>query len=412
MGNAEISGSFETFPDNKDLVINQAMGDIVVPATIPQPNNPRIIHLRSLEELRAAALDWDDLWQRSEVTFPTMRAELLAQWVEHFAAGAEFHAVAVRRGGRWVAALPMVQRRIGRLIKAGVLPCNQWSSSGECLLDFSADVNQIMPVFLDALVECNWPLLWLDEAILETARWQAFMRAVADGRLKNVVRPRWQVGRVSICGDWEACQARWSRKHRQHTAWSARQLARQGDVRLVLHSHLLPDEAAIWIQKALEIEDLGWKGRSGGSVKSVPGMSAFFIRQAEQLAAWGQLELAFLECGGRPIAFCYGQSAKGVFHSAKVGYDPRYARFSPGQLLRYFLFERFYAEQGRVAIDFLGPMTESHAHWRPETYTVARFAVALNPLGRMALWGYERLGRRGQWTVGSGQWAGNGEQDN
>ncbi|MGD0383598.1 MAG: hypothetical protein ABSA77_08765, partial [Thermoguttaceae bacterium] len=72
MGNAEISGSFETFPDNKDLVINQAMGDIVVPATIPQPNNPRIIHLRSLEELRAAALDWDDLWQRSEVTFPTM----------------------------------------------------------------------------------------------------------------------------------------------------------------------------------------------------------------------------------------------------------------------------------------------------------------------------------------------------
>jgi CelD/BcsL family acetyltransferase involved in cellulose biosynthesis len=389
MANAEISGSFEVFPDHKIPVINPAAGDLVIPATILPPSKPRVIHLHSLEELRAAASDWDDLWRRSEVTFPTMRAELLAQWIEHFAADAEFHAIAVQQDGRWVAALPILRRRIGRLIKAGVLPCNQWSSSGECLLDFSADVKQVLQLLLDALRECNLPLLWLDEAILETARWQVFMRAVADSRLKNVVRPRWQVGRVRIDGDWEACQARWSRKHRQHMAWSARHLARQGDVRLVLLSQLAPDETDLWMQRALEIENLGWKGQGGGSVASVPGMSEFFIRQARQLAAWGQLELAFLQCGGQPIAFCYGQSAKGVFHSAKVGYDPRYARFSPGQLLRYFLLERFYTEPGRAAIDFLGPMTESHAHWRPDTYTVARFAVALSPLGRMALWAYK-----------------------
>ncbi len=352
------------FPDNKNLDINPSIGEIVIPAINPPPGNPQFVHLRSLEELRAAASDWDDLWRRSEVTFPAMRAELLAQWIEHFAGGADFHAIVIKQGGRWVAALPILRRRIGRLVKAGVLPCNQWSSSGECLLDFSADVNRVMPALLDALRQCNLPLLWLNEAILETARWQAFIRAVSECRLKNVLRPRWQVGRVRIDGDWEAYRARWSRKHRQHMAWSARQLAGDGDVQLILHSHLAPDETALWMRQALEIENLGWKGRSGSSVASVPGMSEFFIRQARQLAAWGELELAFLHCGDRPIAFCYGQTAKGVFHSAKVGYDPRYARFSPGQLLRYFLLERFYTEGGRVAIDFLGPMTESHAHWR------------------------------------------------
>jgi CelD/BcsL family acetyltransferase involved in cellulose biosynthesis len=389
MNNAVITQSVEVFPEHKTPVINPAAGDHVIPATILPPSKPQVIHLRSLEELRAAASDWDDLWRRSEVTFPTMRAELLAQWIEHFAADAEFHAIAVQQDGRWVAALPIVRRKIGRLIKAGVLPCNQWSSSGECLLDFSADVKQVLHLLLDALKECNLPLLWLDEAILETARWQVFMQAVADCRLNNVVRPRWQVGRLHIDGDWKACQAGWSRKHRQHMAWSARHLAREGKVRLVLLSQFAPDETVMWMQRALEIENLGWKCRSGGSVISVPGMSEFFIRQALQLAAWGQLELAFLQCGGRPIALCYGQSAKGVFHSAKVGYDPRYARYSPGQLLRYFLLERFYAEPGRAAIDFLGPMTEAHAHWRPDTYTVARFAVALNPIGRMALWAYK-----------------------
>jgi CelD/BcsL family acetyltransferase involved in cellulose biosynthesis len=392
MSNADTSQSFDLHPDNKTPVISPAVGDLIVPAAIPPSDNLKLIHLRSLEELRAAASAWDDLWQRSEVTFPTMRAELLAQWIEHFAADAQFHAIAVQQDGRWVAALPIVRRKIGHIIPAGVLPCNEWSSSGECLLDLSADVNQAMQLLLDALIECNLPLLWLDEAILETARWQIFMQAVAAKRLTSVVRPRWQVGRVRIDGDWQACQARWSRKHRQHMAWSARQLALRGDVRLILHSRLSPDEAAKWMRQAFDIENLGWKGRSGGSVLCVPGMGEFFIRQARQLAAWGQLELAFLECGGRPIAFCYGQSAKGVFHSAKIGYDPQYARLSPGQLLRYFLLKRFYAEPGRVAIDFLGPMTDSHAHWRPKTYTVARFAVALNALGRLALWAYNIRG--------------------
>lgn len=380
------------FLGNNIVGMNPMTGEIIIPPAASPPSELRVVHLRSVQELRAAASNWDDLWQRSEVTFPTMRAELLAQWIEHFAARAEFHAIVVEQDGRWAAALPMVRRKIGRLVNAGALPCNEWSSSGECLLDFSADVIRVMAVFLDALMDCNWPLLWLDETILETARWQAFMQVVADNGLKNVVHQRWQVGRVHIDGDWQACQARWSRKHRQHMAWSARQLAREGEVRLALHSQLSPHEAALRMQQALEIENLGWKGQSGGSVISVSGMSEFFIHQAQQLAAWGQLELAFLECDGRPIAFCYGQNAKGVFHSAKIGYDPRYARYSPGQLLRYFLLERFYTEPGRVAIDFLGPMTESHAHWRPETYTVARFAVALSRLGRIALWAYERLG--------------------
>jgi CelD/BcsL family acetyltransferase involved in cellulose biosynthesis len=386
------------FPSNNIVGTNPMTGEIVIPPAVRASSELRVVHLHSVQELRAAALDSDDLWRRSEVTFPTMRAELLAQWIEHFAARADFHAIAVEQDGRWVAALPMLRRKIGRIIPAGALPCNEWSSSGDFLADISADAHRVMAVFLDALAECNWPLLWLDEAILETARWRVFMQAVADRRLKRVVRPRWQVGRVRIEGDWQACQARWSRKHRQHTASMARQLAREGEVRLALHSQLAPNEAAMQMQQALEIENLGWKGRSGGSVISVPGMSEFFIRQAEQLAAWGQLELAFLHCDGQPIAFCYGQNAKGVFHSAKVGYDPRFAQYSPGQLLRYFLLERFYAEPGRVAIDFLGPMTESHAHWRPETYTVARFAVALNRWGRMALWAYERMrGDGGRW---------------
>jgi CelD/BcsL family acetyltransferase involved in cellulose biosynthesis len=145
------------------------------------------------------------------------------------------------------------------------------------------------------------------------------------------------------------------------------------------------------MRQGLEIENLGWKGKAGTSVLKTPGMENFFLEQAELLAHDKHLELAFLEAAGRPIAFCYGQTAKGVFHSAKIGYDPAFADYSPGQLLRYLLLERFYHESDRKALDFLGPLTDSHAAWQPKTYNIARLAAALNhSAGKIAVAAYER----------------------
>jgi CelD/BcsL family acetyltransferase involved in cellulose biosynthesis len=174
-------------------------------------------------------------------------------------------------------------------------------------------------------------------------------------------------------------------------ARAIRQLSHFGELRLRLISTFAPGEATPWMRRGLELEDLGWKGSAGSSVLKTPGMEAFFSRQAEMLAAEGQLELAFLESAGRPIAFIYGQTAKGVFHSAKIGYDPAYAEYSPGQLLRYFLLERFFNERNRIALDFLGPLTESHASWQPQSYTVARLVASLGGrIGDAAISAYRR----------------------
>src|SRR3972149_5293608 len=97
-----------------------------------------LVHLTSAAALRNAATAWDDLWWRSDVTLPTVRAELLAQWLEQFGGKAEFHALAVESGGHWVAALPLVSRRIAGVIRAGSLPCNPWLPCGDLLIDPTA----------------------------------------------------------------------------------------------------------------------------------------------------------------------------------------------------------------------------------------------------------------------------------
>ncbi len=354
----------------------------------------RIVHLDSLAALRAAAEAWDDLWRRSAVTLPTLRAELVAQWVEQFARPDRFHAIAIESEGRLVAALPLVRRKLGCLLNVAAMPCNEWSSSGELLLDRVVEQASLpgpgrteisVPPVLEALAAAiramPWPLLWLDEAVLDAPRWQQLRQACTAARMTVAEHRRWQVGRVAIDGDWPGYKSRWSRKHRQKMAWAARRLAGRGDVRLVVHARLAPGEVAAWMQRGFEIEDRSWKGAEGTSVLRTPGIAEFFLRQAEQAAEWGQLELAFLQCGDRLAAFSYGLTAKGVFHSLKVGYDREFAEQAPGQLLRYHLLERFFAEPERKALDFQGPINEAHAAWLPEPYAIGRLAVAPRSLG-------------------------------
>ena len=97
--------------------------------------NARTITLRSVEELRAAAPAWDDLWRRSATTYPTVRAEMVAQWIERFAPRANFTSIVVEIEGRYAAALPLMIRKLGGVFRAGALPCNEWTSSGDLLWD-------------------------------------------------------------------------------------------------------------------------------------------------------------------------------------------------------------------------------------------------------------------------------------
>jgi CelD/BcsL family acetyltransferase involved in cellulose biosynthesis len=270
------------------------------------------------------------------------------------------------------------------------------------LLD--AKGTEVLEALAAGIRELGWPLLWLDEAVLDAPQWQRFEQACASQSMLIAERVRCQVGRVRIDHDWPAYRSRWSRKHRQHMAQAARRFAELGDVRLVIHTQLASADVATVMQQCFAIEDRSWKGAAGSSVLRTPGMAEFYVRQAEQAAWWGQLEVVMLYCGERAMAFSYGLSAKGIFHSIKVSYDPLCARYHPGQLLRYYMLERFFADPARRAVDFQGPMTDAHAAWLPERYTVGRLAIAPGGLaGRLAVRGYRNI-----WPLAA-PWVGRGK---
>lgn len=356
----------------------------------------RILHLTSIAELRDAAAAWDDLWWQSDVALPLARAELLAEWIEQFSPRAEFHALVVADSARWIAALPLVPCRVARLIPAAGLPCNPWSPCGDLLCDPGSPANETaMDLLLSAAAEMPWRLFWLGDATPESSRWQSLLRACARAGVTSHYHQHYRVGRVEIGRDWDAYQKQLAKNHRQAMNRSARRLAAEGNVQFEMFAPHETPKAEAWLREAFEVEDLSWKGRSGSSVLRTPGMFDFFVRQAEQLAAWGQWAPAALRLDGRIIAFMHGFRAKGVCFAHKISYDPQFASLSPGQLLFYRVLEHLHADGETRAFDFLGPLTQSHMRWRPETYGVGRVAMAPRRLlGRVTVLAYKNLWRR------------------
>jgi hypothetical protein len=353
----------------------------------------KIIRLTSVGELRDAARYWDDLWWRSEITTPTARAELLALWLEQFAPKTAVEIIVLQSGETWVAALPLRRTKVRHVLDAVELCGSTWISGGCLLADSSMDLDSIMDSLVYSLRTIPYQLLWLEGVALSSARWQAFQRAVERARMARDINEEYQTGILPICHDWEGYKANWTKNHRRKMRHCAG-LSLANQVQFSFHRQLPPGDVETYIRRALEVEDRSWKGESGTSILR-RGEYGYVLRQARQLADWGQLELAFLETHGRMIAFAYGYQAKGVHHICKIGYDPDYAALTPGQLLLYHLIESLHADPESQTLDFFGKLTESISRWQPRPLPMGRIVVAPRRLfGRLALSIYKLNKRR------------------
>jgi CelD/BcsL family acetyltransferase involved in cellulose biosynthesis len=149
-----------------------------------------------------------------------------------------------------------------------------------------------------------------------------------------------------------------------------------GGAELRVERAIDPGDVESLLRRGFQVEHSSWKGQEDSSVLSTAAIFGFYMAQARCLAARGQLQLSFLELGGKPVAFEYGWLSKGVYFAMKVGYDQTRADVTPGQVLRWLLFEKLHDEGCWSAIDFLSPITRASSSWVNDRYTISRLVVA------------------------------------
>lgn len=335
----------------------------------------QVRQLSSPDEVRSVAAAWDRLWQRSAVSQPLVRAELVAQWLEHFRPGADTRVLVVEDGSELLAALPLVIRRHGGILPVGDLTSNPWSTNGDLLLD---PCGGLAPVVLlaKAINRLPWPLLWLNEVPVDTPYWQAILQALPQAGARYFVSERYRIGQTKIGGTWDCYETQRSKSLRRSIRKHLRRLEQHGPVELKVIAQFMPKDVDHWLREAFEIEDRSWKRNRGQTVLRTPRMFDFYCRQARQLAAWGSLRIAFLEQAGRRLAFQVGWQGKRVYHSCKVGFDETYREFGPGQLLRMQILHYLFQSSDIDWIDFQGPLMDAQTGWITQTYPIGRVVVA------------------------------------
>lgn len=93
------------------------------------------------------------------------------------------------------------------------------------------------------------------------------------------------------------------------------------------------------LDECLELETRGWKGEHGTPILTDPQALRFYTSLARGLSARNRFALYLLRFEGRLIAFEYCLRHRGRIDMLKLSFDPELSEFSPGNLLRWLLFQ-------------------------------------------------------------------------
>jgi CelD/BcsL family acetyltransferase involved in cellulose biosynthesis len=167
----------------------------------------------------------------------------------------------------------------------------------------------------------------------------ALTRAAATGWRCTAVSPRgsWPILRRRLRDTY--LEESLSRKQRLNLGRMRRRLEEKLGGELTLTDR---SEEAAAVERFLELEASGWKGRLGTALACLDGWSDYFRKVCRGFASEGRLRILCLESGATTVAMkvmtCAGE---GLFEF-RVAYDERFARQSPGVLLEVEAVRRFH----------------------------------------------------------------------
>ena len=292
-------------------------------------------------DIDEVAKDWDELADRLDAS-PFVRPGWVRAWARAFASGPVRVVTAREHGGRLVGLLAL-ERRLGVFRS----PVNSHSPEAPLLASRTGAAEALLGHVLagrPAAVAVG-PLDIRDASLDEVRN---ALRTSAYATVEHVVaRPPFISGRGGI-DDYRRTV---SPNLRHDVERRLRRLMEEGGVAVAISdgSHGL----STLLEEGFLVERQSWKGASGTAIASDPATRGFYSDVARWAAGRGWLRLAFLRLDGRPIAFQLDLEAGRSYRSLKIGYDPSFARFSPGKVLTYSMVCRAMA-RGHASYELLG----------------------------------------------------------
>jgi len=116
------------------------------------------------------------------------------------------------------------------------------------------------------------------------------------------------------------------------------------------------------------LEDSGWKGTSGTSIRRRQGYEPYFRELVQSASHAGHLVWYTLRADGRPIAMYLAMRTHNTLWTPKIGYDERYSEHAPGMLLKHHILLECIANDAIHRLDNISAAPWAR-QWKPTIST-------------------------------------------
>lgn len=168
-----------------------------------------------------------------------------------------------------------------------------------------------------------------------------------DGVLRYVMA-RYTRFHTDLAGSFDEYLAKFSSKSRNTLRRKVRRLVEHADG-AAMSEYRRVDEMQGFLEMAGKVSALTYQERLLDA--GIP-TDAGYLATLKDMAAKDAVRGYLLHLGGAPIAYLCCPADDGVLMYGYLGYDPRYAEFSPGTVLQYLAFESIFREKRFRAFDF------------------------------------------------------------
>jgi CelD/BcsL family acetyltransferase involved in cellulose biosynthesis len=157
---------------------------------------------------------------------------------------------------------------------------------------------------------------------------------------------------VPICGTWDRFYGSLSPKRRYNLKYGQKIAKKIGNYNISIFN---PQYKELKYTKkiAFEIEGSGWKGKRGSSILYNQKLHTFYNSYINEVNDKDIIRFGFLFLNEIPVAMVFGLEYQNRFWLLKIGYDEKYSKCSPGNLLIHETI-RYAFDKGLRSYELLG----------------------------------------------------------
>jgi CelD/BcsL family acetyltransferase involved in cellulose biosynthesis len=324
-----------------------------------------------LDAFQALKGEWDELLARCPQRTPFLTHDWMTIWWKHFGVGKELCTLVLREDGRAVAIAPLMKywgRFYDRYVK---LPARvietmaNYHSNRVDLIYAESHYEYLAKLWEYLLAQKGWDFLRLYPVPAESPTVAGLRRLVTHQGLRATFLPDQTSPYLTIQQEWD--------EYTRQLPYQVKRKIRKGerlksdaDLKIEMFTHDVDVDTVM--RQMFEVADKGWAGEARTAISSTEQLRGFYVDLARLANQQGWLFMGLLKAGEQPIAYEYNLRYEGTAYNLKLGFDPAFAHYSPGYILRYDLLANAFQNGHRFSeFDFLGSAELYKLVWTQQT---------------------------------------------